>query len=308
MIEKPYIIAGNLIKNRIVFPAVGTFGYGLPDNKVSEKHLHHYRMLAEGGAGLLIVEACGVSADCLYNRDIIGLWNDSFLPGLMDLANSCNHHGIVSIVQLIFMGSNTYDYKKIKADYVGAAVRCQKAGFYGVELHGAHGYFLNQMISRGEIDFVCDLIRNIKEQTGDKFIIGIRMGCNDPDILTSVKYATAVEECGISFLDITSGTGSPILKPEEFIYNETVYGASCIKKYVNVPIFAGRDITTRQQAESILQSGYSDAVCVGRAILADPQWYNKIMNDIAPNKCLHCAICQWYTNGDNCPARKRAAK
>ena len=86
MLFTPLKLGDTQIKNRIVAPPIGTFGWGSPDNSITALQLEHYRRLGAGGAGLVIVEASCVTegADC--GRDPIGLWDDRFLPGLSTLA------------------------------------------------------------------------------------------------------------------------------------------------------------------------------------------------------------------------------
>ena len=314
MIENEWQLSKRCIKNRIIVPPMGTFGYGLPNNTVSVKHLTHYRQIAEGGAGLLTVEACGVSSGLSHTRDVIGLWDDVFLPGLAKLAVCAKANETVACVQLFHQGAQALGYPsadflderkidEIMGDFISAAMRCKKAGFDGVELHGAHGFFLNQLLTIGRVDRVGRLIERIKE-FGSTFIVGIRIGCNEPDIFGGVKNAIALERFGADYLSISRGMGSTIRVPDHFLYGDLVYGASLIKRETSIPVFAVKGVRRTEQAEAIVRHGYSDAVCVGRSILADPQWYNKCMKGEEPIACLNCCFCQWHKNGDFCPVRK----
>lgn len=316
MMEQPIRIGSLTIKNRIVFPPIATFGKGRPDNTVSKKHLLHYSQIAKGGAGLLVVEACGVSKGIRDNRDLIGLWDDAFLPGLTQLADTCKQNNTVSIVQIIHQGFDRLSYgscektpdtvmEVILNDFIAAAVRCQAAGFDGVELHGAHGFLLNQMVYGGLTSRVCDLIRAVRKIVGCEFIVGIRMGCNTPDIRTGMMNAQQFEAAGVDYLNVSNGKGAAYDVPSDFPFSDLVYGASRIKSCVTIPVFAVGAVTTAEQAEGILSSGYADCVCIGRAILADPQWYNKSVSGISPVPCLNCKTCLWFKNGDICPARKK---
>lgn len=105
---------------------------------------------------------------------------------------------------------------------MNAAVRIWKAGYDGIELHGAHRYlicqFLNPRVNKRTDEygkqptlFVIEIINRIREIVPDTFIIGIRLGAFEPTLADGIANAKALEKNGIDFLNISYGcTGSLI--------------------------------------------------------------------------------------------------
>ena len=90
------------------------------------------------------------------------------------------------------------EIKALQEDYMAAAMRAKTAGFDGIELHGAHGYLISQFLSpetnkrtdeyggspAGRLKFVTEIITSIRAEAGDDFIIGCRIGGNEPSVET----------------------------------------------------------------------------------------------------------------------------
>lgn len=92
---------------------------------------------------------------------------------------------------------------------------------------------------------------------GENFAIGVRMGCNEPNLATSIKVAKLLEQGGADFLDISTGISSRVYvrldKPENFLYSEKIYAAWQINKQVKIPVIAVGDITKAEDAIDILE-------------------------------------------------------
>lgn len=330
------------LKNRIVLPPMVCFGYS-DNNFVSEKNIRHYENMAKGGSGLIIVEAAAVSKKGRLSADQLAIWDDQYVDGLSRIVEVCHENHAKVFVQIHHAGLrapedvtkdtvSASDYSKgkvsaralsqdeidaIHQDFVDAAIRAQKAGFDGIELHGAHGYLFTQFFSKkvnkradhynGSLDnrlrIVRDIFNDIKKQVSDDLIVGIRMGCNENDLETSIFMAKAFEKMGMDFLHISTGfDNSPIAVniPEDFPCNWIVYGATKIKEHVNIPIIAVNEIKKPEQARYLTDHNLVDFVAIGRAQLADPHFTNHIKDDsIIP--CLSCKPCRWFAKADNCP-------
>ena len=93
------------------------------------------------------------------------------------------------------------------------------AGFDGVELHGAHGYLLNQFANsninlredeyggdlKGRLKLATEIIEGIKKSCGVDFIIGYRMGANSPTLEDGIEIAKYLETLGITYLSVSHG-------------------------------------------------------------------------------------------------------
>lgn len=318
MLFTPLCIRNTVIKNRIVLPPMATFGYGDPHGFVTEKQLTHYGAIARGGAGLIAIEASGVSANVDYGRAPIGAWDDAFIPGLSRLSGHIQSFGATAIDQLQHPGEKwpafprftdlrTARRKALLEDFYLASLRIAKAGFTGVELHAAHGYLLNQFVHYGYAGDVAALAARIREEMPKDFLVGVRMGFSADGPEESLRFAGALCDAGADYLSVSRDMDTPPSAPESFPYAPTVHGAMCIREAVSarVPVFAVGGVRTLSAAENILSLGYADAVCIGRAQLADPGFANKLAHGESPNPCLACPRCKFYQNGADCPARKR---
>lgn len=226
----------------------------------------------------------------------------------------------------------------VKEAFIEAAIRARTAGFDGVELHGAHGYLLSQFASpvsnrrsdkygqgiSGRLILACEIIAGIRQTINDdSFIIGYRMGCNEPTVSCGVEIAKILDTAGIDIIHVSSGIGGNKGNPHnletisvnnqqisedpppDFPFSKLVYYSSVIKRSgVRPPVIAVGGIKTPEAAISIIERGYSDFTAIGRGLLTDPKWALKVMKEITPDPCLDCPTCKWFKNSIYCPGRK----
>lgn len=340
----PIKIADKDIKNRIVMPPMVCFGWAESDGQVTEKHIKHYEARAKGGAGIIILEALCVEKDGRLSPDQLGIWSDEHIDGLKKIVAACHKYGAVVLGQIHHAGIKTHDavseealspsdyidgnrkgsgmsiseINYIQEKFVEAALRAQKAGFDGVELHGAHGYLIDQMMSPSinkrndeyggtlykRTRFAVEIVRAIREKTGIDFIIGHRMGGNEPTINEGIEIGKILEEAGVDVLHVSSGMGDAPVVPEGFPYNWIVYCGIEIKRNVNVPVITVNGIRTPAQAAYLIDNGLADFAAIGKGMLVDPEWANKAAESMEVNKCFNCRNCSWFKDSNKCPGLK----
>ena len=174
--------------------------------------------------------------------------------------------------------------------FVQAAIRAEKAGFHGVELHAAHGFFLSQMISPihnpqkdeygGSIDnrmrLILEIIPLIREKTD--LALGLRLGIDSLE--EGIEMARTFHKL-VDYLSVSTGAGgdTPIEIPDDYPFSPTVYRAERVKSYVRSPVVAVGHIRTGGTARQILTKGIADLIAVGRGMLGDPHWAEKALNN-----------------------------
>lgn len=232
-------------KNRIMMPPLVIFGLKIPDGEVGDFRLEHYEDRAKDGIGTIVVEAAAVDKDYIIARGQVGIWDDSQIAGLAELAGRINKHGAISVIQIQhaggkplkeananpfgpsameYAGHNMREASKAELEqvceqFIAAAVRAKKAGFHGVEIHNAHGYLLTQMVSplintredeyggtpEKRMKLSLDILKGIRSACGEDFIIGVRFGANEPSYEDGVFIAQKYEENGIDYLSASHG-------------------------------------------------------------------------------------------------------
>ena len=98
----PFQLKDVTLRNRIAVPPMCQ--YSAIDGKVTDWHLAHYTSIARGGAGLVIVEATGVSPEGRITPACLGLWSDEHIEGLAEIAQAIKAAGAVPGIQIAHAG------------------------------------------------------------------------------------------------------------------------------------------------------------------------------------------------------------
>lgn len=211
--------------------------------------------------------------------------------------------------------------KKLICQFIEGAVRVQKAGCDGVELHAAHGYLIQQFLSpntnhrtdeyggslENRMRFLLEIIRGIRKNCGKDFPIVVRLSVDEMysrigkpqkgyNLDEGLKMAKILSNEGIDAIDVSSAaydTFNYWLEPTTFDCGWRKYLAEEVKKVVDVPVIAANLIRSPQQAEKQLEDGIQDFVALGRPLIADPHWVEKVEkgNENLIKRCVCCLYC-----------------
>jgi len=289
-------IKGITLKNRVVLPPMVRFSLIGKDGYVTKELVEWYENIAENGVGMIILEASCVAEDGKLRDNQIGIWDDSFIDGLSKIAEVCKKHNTPTLIQIHHAGykekiSEVPEEKldKILEEFVEAFVRAKKCGFDGIEIHGAHTYLISQLHSRlwnkrqdkyGErLYFSRELIRKTKYLFDDNFILGIRIGGNEPELKDGIFIAKELEKMGVDLIHVSSGVPDPkyrqdckIELPKEFKFDWVVYLGVEIKKHVKIPVIGVRSIKKEYEASYLIENNLLDLVAIGRGMISRPHW------------------------------------
>ena len=272
--------------------------------------------------GLLIVEHTYVALAGKLGPKQLGIYDDALITGLEKLASSIHEIGTPTVLQITHAGGvtnktvintepvgpsardknralQTAELETVAEEFALAAGRAAKAGFDGVELHGAHGYLLNQFLSplfnkrvdefggslENRMRFPLMVVEKVRETLNGKLLL-YRLGADDlaPNgihIEESTAFAIKLEQAGIDIIDVSGGMCGADPKQLRHIKGYFIPQASQIKKAVKVPVIGVGRITQAEQADRLVWSGLVDLVAVGRASLKDPLWSEKALQAIS---------------------------
>ncbi len=246
-------IGGVLLKNRIIRSATHE---GMADDKgfATDALKKLYVRLAKGGAGAIITGYSAVQADGkspLYNMTMID--KDEYIPKFKEITLAVHEYGTPVIMQIAHCGRqtrskitglptvapsavkdkfysedtpkalNTDEINTIIDNFVSAICRAKKAGFDGVQLHGAHGYLLSQFLSshsnrrtdewggttRNKYRIISEIFKRAKDKIGDYPIL-IKINAHDGrkkgiKVSEAVEVAKLLEQSGCAAIEVSSG-------------------------------------------------------------------------------------------------------
>jgi 2,4-dienoyl-CoA reductase-like NADH-dependent reductase (Old Yellow Enzyme family) len=287
---------------------------------VTDELIEYYQARATA-VGLVIVEHSYVSIDGKLSEKQLGIHHDSLITGLEKLANQVHATGTPSVIQINHAGRTTSreisgsqpiapsvtdtareidveELDDLAEKYVQAADRAIKAGFDGVEIHGAHGFLLNQFYSplanrrrdryggsfENCIRFPLKVVEQVEKSIGEKLLL-YRLGAVDRDLsgiqLTDSKqFAVKLEEAGVDIIDVSGGLcGSRPNQLQKF-QGYFIPQAQAVKRVVNIPVIGVGGIRDPSYAHRLIKEEAVDLVAVGTPILNDAQWATNFLQQL----------------------------
>ena len=233
-------------------------------------------------------------------------------PSKVELAN----HGAMRMHAM-----SRKEVKKLINDFIEAAVRCQKAGVDVVELHGGHGYMIQQFLSpntnqrtdeyggsfENRMRFVSEIVTGIRERCGRDYPLMVRLTVDEMydkigmpgkgyGLEYGKKVAVELEKLGVDAINVTSACYDVYnrwLEPTSFEPGWRAYLAKEIKSVVSIPVCAANFIRSPEQAERQIAEGYQDFVGSARTFICDPHWVQKIEEGRPEDikRCIGCLNC-----------------
>lgn len=318
---QPLKVGRHTLRNRIFMPACET-RLSNPDGSSTREMADYYGERAKGGAALIIIENTFV--DNKESRSSLvssGISTDHLIASHYYVSEAIHDGGALAIMQISHGGRQANggatglqpvapsaqackfvqrepraldhdEIIEIEDCFAAAALRAQMAGFDGVEIHGAHGYLINEFLSpytnhrtdeyggseENRWRFARNIIRKCREKTNPDFIIGIRISGNEgveggltPE--SQARFAVAVQN-EIDYINVASGIYETmeqyIIPPNYEPHGINLPFAKVIKQAVSkIPVFTVNSLTVELAAQA-LEDGVADAIGFGRPLIADP--------------------------------------
>ena len=337
---RPIQIGHLTVKNRLMMSAM-SINFGVDDHcHVTDPLIAYFVERAKGGVGMMLVGGGSVHPGGQELPDLPQMYEDGCIPALRRMVDQVRPYGARFGVQLMHGGRQSYlpekvapsaipapavvkgevraltvaEIRDLVACFGDAARRCREAGFDFVEIHGAHGYLINQFMSPnanvrtdeygGSFDnrtrFLFEILADIQAKAGADFPVGIRINGNDYmangwELTDALTLAPLLESAGAAYLHVSAGVyGSTELTIPSMYTPQGcfVHLAEAVKQVVDIPVITVGRIKDPVQADQIIADGRADMVALGRSFLADPRYPEKArtgrIDEIRP--CVGCCL------------------
>lgn len=350
----PFEIKTIKMKNRIVRSATYE-KMANEDGFVTDQLINFYVNLAKGGVGLIITGNALVHVSGRSAPKMLCIHNDFYIEGLKKLTSSVHSAGGKIVIQLnhggrqcasIFLHGNppvapsaVYEpvYKVMPRELTNeeiweliesfgkAARRAKEAGFDGIQIHGAHGYLINQFLSpytnrrndywggdeERRFHFLEEVYQSIRDNVGYDYPVMIKLNACDfieggLTLEESLRIAKRLENMGIDAIEVSGGIVES--KPEERPVRMKIDSPEKeayfrefsreFKKNLKVPIMLVGGIRSREVAEDILQKNDADLISLSRPLIREPDLPNKWQKGKEKSDCISCNECMRFLKLD----------
>lgn len=332
-----------VLKNRIIQTAMLT-RYLDSRGYMTDRYIDFMVARAKGGTALLVTEGCLITPRSQFRPNQMACYDDSYIPGLRRLTESVHAYGCKIALQIYHVGTRISESHLLGAIPVApsaiphiptgvvphelseeeiesmieafglAAKRAIESGFDAVEIHGAHGYLINQFCSpfnnkrndrfggfpERRATFACEVVRRVRKYTDPDFPILYRLEADDfieggIKIDEAKVHARLLQDAGVDIINTTGGNREAIdwqLQPNLHPRGCLLHLAKEIRTVVDIPTIAVGRIVDPFQAEQILEDGIADLIGMARAHLSDPEFANKAREGRFEeiNQCIGCMM------------------
>ena len=234
-----------------------------------------------------------------------------------------------SVVKLLQQDRNSVEMTKdeilhFENLFTEAAIRAKKAGFDGIELHGAHFYLISTFLSplfnhrndeyggndENRVRIVIEIVKKIREKLGNDFIIGIKLntedgnenGISEKGFLNTCKI---LEKNGIDFIEV-SGTNFIKGKHKKPDFYDI---ASKLADYVNIPVILLGGVRDLETIDFVLNNSKIEYIGMARTLLCEPDIVKRWKNgDKKESKCISCFGCMKDLEHPHCIFNKEKNK
>jgi 2,4-dienoyl-CoA reductase-like NADH-dependent reductase (Old Yellow Enzyme family) len=304
-----------------------------------------YQELAQGGVGLIITGHMYVHPSGQAHPEMTGIYSDDLMPELAELADAVHQEGGRVVVQINHGGmqcsqatvAETMAPSAVDAHflerspremtpaeieltiqaYADAAGRAQKAGFDGVQIHGAHGYLISEFLSPftnrrtdewgGDLErrlrFLRAVYQAVRDQVGPDYPVCTKLGMMDgvEGGLTAAEGAqvvAALAEMGLNAVEISGGIGggqnlnmrTAIRSEQDEAYFRPL--ARRARPVTDLPILLVGGFRSRRVMDEVLAAGEADFISLCRPLICEPDLPNWLREDLQDqSSCISANRC-----------------
>ncbi|EPR44287.1 NADH:flavin oxidoreductase/NADH oxidase [Desulfovibrio sp. X2] len=336
----PIRIGGIALRNRLVRSATWermADEAGRPTDRLVEV----YEELADGGVGMIITSATHVTPVAGVLPGILGLYDDALIEGHARLAAAAHARGCPIVLQATFAGRNGERWNALTPSraeiaelveaYGDAARRAKLAGYDGVQIHSAHGFFLSGFLNpavnvrtdeyggspENRTRMLLSIFRAMRRAVGDDFPVLVKIDSTNFDGPAEGKDAVfegclhaceALAAEGLAAVEV-SGMGGAMLQTPKLPYEESVFRdqaaqiAARITGKFGVPVGMVGLNKTPAVMRGVLEKTDVAFFSLARALLREPalpaEW---AAGRDSPAECISCNAC-YQDSGNACVFR-----
>ena len=346
LLFQPSSINQTSLKNRFICSSTW-LGRANHDGSCSPLLINAISGVSKNEIGLYLSEMSFVSKNGQCANNQLGIYSDKLLPGLRQLAEEVHRFDTPVVMQLVHGGlfsmpvltgeepmgpsilqkadgnigreMTEEDINETIAAFKEAAIRAQKAGFEGVQVHAAHGWLLSQFLSPffnrrtdeygGSLEnrarILLEIVRSIREATGKQFLLLIKINSEDNlpggfSIEDMLQVSAMLEKAGVDAIEISGGTIAALLTGD--INNsfspatrEPVYyreAAERFKEKIKIPLILVGGIRSFETADELVKTGTADYISLCRPLIREPGLIKRWKaGDLRPSECISDSAC-----------------
>jgi len=353
------------LSNRFVRSATWE-GLAAEDGTCTKQLIEYMAQLARGKVGLIISGHAYVRRDGQAGPRQLGVYADRQIEGLKQMTDAVHAEGGKIMMQLAHAGDEAAaalsglepvgpspfkgmsgqtaremsleDIRDIIRSFEDAARRALESGFDGIQIHAAHGYFLNQFLSPfyntrrdaygGSIEnrarLVMEVYRSIRTLVGERYPVIVKL--NSQDFLDDgfcfddmIRVAEMLETEGVDAVEMSGGTTRSgdlrfsrpgRLQPENEVYYRDE--AARFKERINVPLILVGGIRSFEVAEKLVEEKTANYIAMSRPLICEPDLIRRWESgDTRPAECLSDNLCYGPTRegrGVSCVMKEKLSR
>ena len=331
---------GQTVKNRL-FKSAMSEQLGDKDHNPTDKLLRLYRTWAQGGIGISVTGNVFIDRSALGEPKNVVLDKESDLDKFRDWAAAGKESNTQIWMQLNHPGKQSpaflspepvapspvplegglskafnrprelsdNEIRTIISQFAASAGLAKKTGFSGVQIHGAHGYLVNQFLSphhnrreddwggssKNRMRFVVQIYKAIRQKVGNDFPVGIKLNASDFrdggfTIEQAIEVAQTLEDLGIDLIEISGGSyekpammGSRTMDDKEGYFMDY---AIAMKKTLTTPLVLTGGFRSGAAMTDALDNDVADIIGLARPLALEPDFPNRLLSDPGHNITL----------------------
>lgn len=336
---EPITLSHLTLKNHFVRSATHDY-MQQDDGLISEAQLDLYEELALNQVGMIITGHLYVSSEGRASADQNSIASDEVLPQLTQLVKRVTSHGSALIAQLAHAGAKARvkrpvgpspltlrddvtcheltieEIHQLKEAFIQAAIRAQKAGFTGVQVHMAHGYLLSEFITpeynwrtdeyggnvKNRFRLAREILLGIKAACGEDYPVFVKINSNvlTEDAAYEQDLVYILNQCHLLKVEAVELSGCDLFQKKRHDHLYYLERAKRLKQQVDILLILVGGIRTLEDVEQVLAADI-ELVSMSRPFICEPDLIQRF-KEKQEAKCVTCNSCYglYYQKGKKC--------